>query len=218
MNKRRGASLLSVMVFLLFAVMITAQVFFFAKSSVDSVAEQREIMMYRMNLDSLVEEAKKSLKVKGSATELYHRDSSSSVSFSSFYTDTKAKYKNTSTEWDAPKWEIGNVEYNVAIYDLDYEFDSHFVRNDYITDYGNTKAHQKIFAAMPRTNVTDSEGNIQYESDGVTPKISGWYYLIRAWVKLPSNYYDRTLMYQVLVWRDENSYKLKTLSFQEVWF
>ena len=88
MKKRDGASLLNVMVFMLFAVMITAQVFFFAKWSADSVAEEREIMMYRLNLDSLVEEAKDALKVKWGNERIVHDFIlSASDSILSTYTD-----------------------------------------------------------------------------------------------------------------------------------
>ncbi|MBQ9904613.1 MAG: hypothetical protein IJM47_07495 [Synergistaceae bacterium] len=245
MNKRRGASLLSVMVFLLFAVMITAQVFFFAKSSVDSVAEQREIMMYRMNLDSLVEEAKEALKIKGDDDNgIVHNNNLSSgdlkLKFSEFYSadinfrDGWGEYEGTQVKlrnhkkWEAnPKWADGNVKYNASIHDLDYVFNTtaNFNRTEYVTYYGNTNAHKKIFAAM---NPTDSD-KVQdgFEDDGVTPKykVTHRYYLIRAWVELPSNYYGRKLMYQVLVRRNneeeenqDKEHELETLSFQEVWF
>ena len=61
MTKRNGISLVNVMVFMLFAGMVTAQVFFFMSSSMDSIGEEREIMMYRLRLDTLVKEAKKEL-------------------------------------------------------------------------------------------------------------------------------------------------------------
>ena len=199
MNKRRGASLLSVMVFLLFAVMITAQVFFFAKSSVDSVAEQREIMMYRMNLDSLIKEPETFIK-NFTAVRV-------SANYSNFHSLTAIFNDNSlGNEW---KTDGKTDPYHIVVYDLDYDFNaSSFVRQDYIDNYGNSDADKKVFAAMPS------------DKDPDTNNIMARYYLIRAWVELPSNYYGRKLMYQVLVKRDEtvSPRKLKTLSFQEVWF
>ncbi len=200
MNKRRGASLLSVMVFLLFAVMITAQVFFFAKSSVDSVAEQREIMMYRMNLDSLIKEPETFIKNFTAGLRV-------SANYSNFHSLTAIFNDNSlGNEW---KTDGKTDPYHIVVYDLDYDFNaSPFVRQDYIDNYGNSDADKKVFAAMPSDKDPDTDG------------IMARYYLIRAWVELPSNYYGRKLMYQVLVKRDEtvSPRKLTTLSFQEVWF
>ena len=79
MTKRPGLSLLNVMVFMLFAVMITAQVFFFAKSSSDSLAEGREIMLYRLQLDSLVEALRKAGECKADAITLSLDDRNESL-------------------------------------------------------------------------------------------------------------------------------------------
>ena len=348
MKKRDGASLLNVMVFMLFAAMITAQVFFFAKWQADSVAEEREIMMYRLNLDSLVEEGKDALKEtnpnkkivhneKLKASDIYklideklaapketdillnvlesydtsilsndgEQDTTASspsatsyitiaiqelkyaqygdnkskaveyinklkesfpdvykgilakfnkalsanrsascvkLTYSQFYdgnddgVSTKAIYAKANDaipdeEWEIPqKWitEYSDT-YHIVIHDLDYVFDETFSNTDrenFIKNYSGKLMYKKVFAAMPPTKkiVKDSDDNQVYEEDGVTPKIqiTGRYYLIRAWVQLPQNYYDRKLMYQVLVWRDEYgddpTYEVKVLSFQEVWF
>lgn len=227
MNKRRGASLLSVMVFLLFAVMITAQVFFFAKSSVDSVAEQREIMMYRMNLDSLVEEAKSRLEYANLIThenDLYKEENK--MNYEMFYMGrnrdggagqiyTQKEYKCDGADW--AKWKSesesewkDNVTYYAVIHDLDYKFDSDFQRDPYIKKYGNTNAHKKVFAAMnPPVEDGDAgtynETTGKWEPDEATGEwkpVRRRYYLIRACARLPENYYGRKLMYQVLVRRD----------------
>ncbi|MBQ9419854.1 MAG: PD-(D/E)XK nuclease family protein [Synergistaceae bacterium] len=58
---RRGASLLSVMVFMFAATMITAQVFFFSNLSADSVKDEREITSARLQLASIVENVKNNL-------------------------------------------------------------------------------------------------------------------------------------------------------------
>ena len=73
MRRRRGASLLNVMVFMLFAVMVTAQVFFFTTTSMEEIVEEREIMSYRLMLDELVEVGKEALEKTGSGA-ITHAD------------------------------------------------------------------------------------------------------------------------------------------------
>ncbi len=239
MRKRNGASLLNVMVFMVFAVMVTAQVFFFSQSSMESLADEREIMMYRLNLDSLLEEAKTALEVKGEDNEIVHDEeldkSDNKLKYSQFLNGriitqsngkqhevtTKAKFKDDtkwamSSEWDSNK-------YYAAIHDLDYVFDSEFnSRTDWSENYSGSNMHKKVFAAMsPETEPIIGE----YEKDGITPKtqVTERYYLIRVYAQLPSRFYDRKLMYQVLIKRKNESdsalkHDLDTLSFQEVWF
>ena len=45
MTKRNGISLVNVMVFMLFAAMVTAQVFFFMSSSMDSIGEENTTLL-----------------------------------------------------------------------------------------------------------------------------------------------------------------------------
>ena len=189
MNKRRGASLLSVMVFLLFAVMITAQVFFFAKSSVDSVAEQREIMMYRMNLDSLVEEAKNLLRANNEEEDWIQHESlltqkgidgnySYPLTYETLYKGfgtllTQLRYydveekKWKKTNGIRPDWEE-NATYYAVIHDLDYGFNPSFNRSIYVDEddgYGNTNAYKKVFAAM-NPPVEDGDAGTYNETTG----------------------------------------------------
>ena len=60
--------------------------------------------------------------------------------------------------------------------------------------------------------------DVSRDASGDITAVKNRYYLIRAWKKLPANYYGRKLMYQVLVSRDETTHNINTLSFQEVWF
>lgn len=234
-RKRKGASLLNVMVFMMFAVMLISQVFFFAKWSADSVAESRELMMFRLHLDSLVEEAKEALRVTGTGKiEHYTYLDNVPLNFSDF-SDDAAIFDNSKldSEWQQKSY---RDTYQLRIYDLSYTFNkgnfsspTSTARATWIKDYGNANPCYKVFAAMPPTRrvVTqvNAEGNeeIVLDTDGnPVTKMTGRYYLIRAWAKLPDSYYGRKLMYQVLVWRDEDednpTYKVETRSFQEVWF
>lgn len=238
MNRRVGASLLNVMIFMMFAVMITSQVFFFAKWSADSVAEQREIMMYRLRLDSLVEEAKDALKATESK-EISHDTNldENALKFTEFYDGPDSgAYRNRGTQvryHDDTKWEMPQAwtdeygsTYNLTIHDLDYSFDaSGWDRDDWIDKkYNGASSDKKVFAAMPPLGVIlkDSADNIVLNTIGkpIYTTVRNRFYLIRAYAELPENYYGAKLMYQVLVSRDEKSspHKVDTLSFQEVWF
>lgn len=57
-RKRPGVSLLNVMVFLVFSVMVMAQVFFYSVSSSESVIEEREIMRVRLILSDMIRKAR----------------------------------------------------------------------------------------------------------------------------------------------------------------
>ena len=205
MVKRRGVSLLNVMVFMVFAVMLTAQVFFFAKNAVDEAADEREMMMYRMNLDSLVQEAEEALRNNEIDP---HKDNV--IKYTDFYDKTKV--------WS-------NSDDTVRIHDLDYNFEegtfSPFDRDKWKTQSGSNM-HKKVFAVMPPLSydtpvVVDNGDGTTTTNHNYT--VTHSYYLIRAWIQLPENFYNMRLMYQVLVKRNINDYTdLQTLSFQEIWF
>ena len=224
MRKRRGASLLNVMVFLMFAVMVTAQVFFFSKSSSDSLAEEREIMVYRLNLNSLVEEAKGRL---GEANTIVHKTDldTEQLTYASFSNDAKIfDDSNVDVKWK-------NSGYHVRIYDLDYAFDGNSFstaeRIDWTTKYSGAYKHRKLFAAMPPIGTLeyDDEGNVKRNGIGklIYDSVSERFYLIRVWTQLPENFFNAKLMYQVLVRRDNDeaintTHNVDVLSFQEVWY
>ena len=233
MVKRRGVSLLNVMVFMVFAVMLTAQVFFFAKNAADDVADEREMMMYRMNLDSLLEEGKAALRLPSNDRDgiKHHDDKQPTLTFKEtfeeFHDKTQALNKNKNL-WKLPSksdWENKYDDtYDIRIYDLDYilDYSNKFLGSTEWAKQSGSYTYKKVFAAMPPTDDdkeedgVDDEGNTKY-------KITHRYYLIRAWAQLPENFYGRKLMYQVLVRRDNEDsdtakHKVETLSFQEVWF
>ena len=244
MTKRNGISLVNVMVFMLFAGMVTAQVFFFMSSSMDSIGEEREIMMYRLRLDTLVKEAKKELekpektgvKIIGikhdeNLNNNIPDDDTNSLTYATFFdgngiVHTQTKYWDGSAwkNWDKKEnsdWDEEETYYAV-IFDLDYKFDATFDRSKYIENYSGSKMYKKVFAAMnPPVVYEDSE----YDNDTKEPKTppKRRYYLIRACAKLPQKFYGQHLMYQVLVRRnnedkEDEAHKVDTLSFQEVWF
>ncbi|MBQ6972360.1 MAG: hypothetical protein IJP86_08430 [Synergistaceae bacterium] len=237
---RQGASLLNVMVFMMFVVMIMAQVFFFAKSSADSVSEERELLMYRMNLDSLVEAAKDALR----SNEIVHNtrldETGGALKFSEFCEGARAKRDSGgNSNWEIPSaWKAEGYKdvYSLTIHDLDYSFDQSGFDRDSWTDggYGTSSTYKKPFASMlplgdkvwDVVSADDGSGDVSVmRRDGagkpVISPVRNRFFLIRAWAGLPENYYGIRLMYQVLVSRDnegESSHNVQTLSFQEVWF
>ena len=230
MRKRRGASLINVMVFLMFAGMITAQVFFFSRTSADSLAEGREIMLYRLQLQSLVEEAKDKLKIQTEQDGAILHDSRlhnasgeprtmnaiDVVKYNEFY--DKTTLISNSDDSFPDTWK--NNGYHVRIHDLDYSFDAtgfdSSSRSDWVENYGNSNAEKKLFAAM---YVPVMSEDVTRNASGDITAVTHRYYLIRAHKQLPANYYGRKLMYQVLIRRNENNHQdIQTLSFQEVWY
>lgn len=228
MRKRRGASLINVMVFLMFAGMITAQVFFFSRTSADSLAEGREILLYRLQLQSLVEEAKDKLKETG-ANKIEHNinlhdaitghtEVVTRLTYDKFYDGTTLISNSDDMSPLAFPEAWKNNGYHVRIHDLDYSFDAGdtFNRSDWVENYGNSNAEKKLFAAM---YVPVMSEDVTRNASGDITAVTHRYYLIRAHKQLPANYYGRKLMYQVLIRRNENNHQdIQTLSFQEVWY
>ena len=180
------------MVFVLFAMMIAAQVFFFSKASLDSVSEEREIMMYRMNLDTLVDEAKLAVKNMGSVDTLPR----STASYANFYDMTDIT--NTSTVYDRATFISQSRDQRIFAAMSPLSYDKIVLSSDGVT---------QILSTDGVTPITEHV-------------ITNSFCLIRAWATLPENYYGVRLMYQVLVSKDErsNTTEPDILSFQEVWY
>lgn len=217
MKRKKGVSLLNVMIFLLFSGMVTAQVFFFTATSIESVSEEREIMQYRMRLDELVEIAKdavRNITVDDTIHEAAFADDVV-TGIKSFYEETKAT--NLWGDDDIPdKWRDKYGEtYHVRVHNLWYTFNTAFDRKKWIDgQYSGKNIYQKVFAAMPPERESANEGE-----DPNNRPITGRYYLIRARAELPEKFNGQNIMYQVLVVRQEaDSHKVETLSFQEIWY
>ena len=127
--KRRGSSLLSVMVFFLAVVMIMAQTFFFSTKSSESLMDNRELTRVRMRLSQEVERAK--------------RDNSR-------ITSNQAKYENPITYNDFQNTALGTFydpvegEFNVNIHNLYYDFTE---TSGTLEDF-SSRMHRKIFPPM----------------------------------------------------------------------
>ncbi len=134
-HKRRGSSLVSVLVFFLAAVLITAQVFFFSTNSNESLAEDRELMGIKLKLAQKVEDARNNLSTKNINV---------SVDYTNFYTETA-----TTLELD------DNVEYEnipvgvfyTNIHYLKYPFKDTTPGTDW-GNYSDKYSYKKIFPPM----------------------------------------------------------------------
>ena len=127
--KRSGASLINVLVFMLAAVMITAQVFFFFEREMQTTTENSELLLTRMRLESIVQEAKKFLTPKAATA------------------DYKTFYENTKLDIDPKKFpkDYWNDKYHVAIHSLNYSLEKKSFNSD---EWLEIAPHERIFPAM----------------------------------------------------------------------
>lgn len=211
MTVRKGASLINIMVFVMFAMMVTAQVFFYTATSFEGLTDEREIMSYRLMLDSIVRLASTDLALNAGERSITHTDGIT-ANYQSFYRNTQVEINHTIQNWDISAYPS---DYHATIHDLDYELDTTttpFSRTTWDNNkYNEKNMYQKLFAAMPAiSDDANTEGSVLR------------YYLLRAYAKLPEKkFYDRKLMYQVLFRRIETPgqpHKPEIKSFQEIWF
>ena len=124
-RKRVGASLLSVLIFFMAAMMIMTQAFFFATNSSESLIEERELVGIRMKLANKVEEGKSWL-AKYTSTHTLNEN----IEANEFYKGTMIHSKS----------DYENGEICLSINDLNYTLQT--------DGYDNEKMHEKVFAAM----------------------------------------------------------------------
>ena len=124
-KKRRGASLLTLLVFFFAAVMVTSQVFFFSNITAEAVKDDREVLGVRLQLASLVEEARKS--------HLTHKDEGKEATWKTF--------KNRSKEY-----KYNNNTLYLTVYDLDYIYVKENFDDD---DWLAIAVPERIFPPIP---------------------------------------------------------------------
>ena len=126
--KRRGASLLSVMIFFLAAVMIMAQTFFFSSVSSEALKDDRELTRVRMILTQRVEDAKTSGDIS------FNRDKVSQRIGYNDFAQTSVRNFNEPQEG----------KFYVNIHNLYYDFDN---TANPLNDFSKNM-HRKIFPPM----------------------------------------------------------------------
>ena len=206
-SKHRGASMINVLVFFTMAMMVSAQIFFFSKSSMDTAAAQSEAesrrFLYEKYLHDAIEAVRNpsgNLKITSAlqqeAAAYSRRVDTSSKDIKAFYEQRKTSQHK----------EGNNVCYD--IYDLNY------------TLLQNVKF-------VSHYNLEMSWNEHEYKSDNlpqiVFPPMGENYYLIRVYEKYTSNFYarqkllGRRLMYQAVVYKNGTNTP-SVISFQEVWY
>ena len=140
-NKRSGASLINVLIFMFAAMMITAQVFFFFENESISLKEDREILQVRMRLENLVETAKSYLETNNTSA-LVSNISADYMTFKDNISTTSGGTKVPSSLFKQDYWDN---QYHVKIHTLNYPLKA---RDFDASDWENIEAHERIFSPM----------------------------------------------------------------------
>ena len=191
LKKRRGGSLINVLVFFVAAVLITAQVFFFSVNSSESIMEDTYLTNIRLKLAAQVEKAKEDIRSKritednkGISVSYYEKDS-----IKKFYDDIASKdiYKKLN-------------DITVDVYHLNFTFDNDNgsgLKSSWDDQTGEGKMHKKIFPAMGENH-----------------------YLIRAYTKLKSDSWlmYQVLVKRNEPSTPSTPATISTLSYEEIWY
>ena len=199
-TKRRGASLLSLMVFFMAAIIITSQVFFFSNISSQAVKEDRDIQSARMQLASVVEDLKILLQKGQKYTEdtyspngtpkqrnwgiSFFKSNDIQVDCDIFYDATRAALptKTNIAGINPPIYFDGiHDTFSMDVHDLNYNYKA--------STWVEKPVNEKIFPAMQD------------------------HYLIRVSKLMPAG---NRFMVQVLVKSTDKVFKTKT--YEEIWY
>ena len=206
--RRRGASLINVIVFMMAAIMITAHVFFFSALSSENRALQAETLQRRFQFDRVLNYA-----IDTISGDITSNDTSPNVA----KYDMFSKDYNSSEHNPRLKHELSGDIY-VSIHDLNYTLNS-FETSKYMDEIQKVDNQIKNAKAIIPTRIfppmmPEDSGDIRY-------------FLVRVY-GTEKTYGERLasdgkkeLMYQVLVKRDARKHgsdRAKVLSFQEVWY
>lgn len=195
-RKRKGASLVNVMVFMLAAAMIMTQTFFFLTLSYESDAVHVESMHKRLKFDHALTTA---IEVISSDT-FKPNDVSYDIAFIDY-----SKFKASFDKINLGSYSSDDI--GMDIYDMFYSlknFDADSVAK-YVTELNKDEASSltepnKLFPA-------------------IIPEAGGRYFMVRIYDKNTSK--NTKLMYQALIRRDKSRKgpkRAKVISFQEVWY
>ncbi|MBQ7544420.1 MAG: hypothetical protein IJT02_05695 [Synergistaceae bacterium] len=200
-RKRPGASMINVLVFFLAAMMIMAQVFFFARTSQDNLTAQVDAVQQRVAMDKRLSDALELVKKHGlrpldvlSDEASFRNVSSVVLSFAEQRIASEDKRSVTNTTY------THNIK--AVIYDLAYTLSDDDLSREHSTEWdNNVKNPDKMI--FPPVKTASSDGK---------------YYLVRVFEPHTDAANDgrRSLMYQVLVHSSDTDVKVK--SFHEFWY
>ena len=202
-KRRPGASLVSVMVFFMMAVIITAQVYFFTTLSLDDSIEDMNITAIRLKLENVIDSGKLAIKGTASASLTFSTDVISGLTlYTDFHGKTgKLHYNDTYHTWDNSQPTSGKI--NGDIYNLHYTFPA---SGGDTVNADNKRIFATISPDSPFTSydiqvsgdlVDNTSKDIIFKlmSNDAKLKVRR-YYLIRAYAETESG---RHIMHQVLV-------------------
>ena len=198
-SKRRGASMISLMIFFLAAIVITAQVFFFSNISAESVKEDRDIQSSRMQLASVVEDVKDLFKNDNVSRRNNYDPSSKKIVF--YSGEITADYLNFYDEYKAGDFQKPHGSMptgftkvlSVDVFILDYTYkapDDDLDYHDFALNWGKISTDKRIFPPMGENH-----------------------YLIRVSKQMPAG---NRLMIQALIESDDDKFIQKT--YEEIWY
>ncbi|MBR0203594.1 MAG: PD-(D/E)XK nuclease family protein, partial [Synergistaceae bacterium] len=136
-RKRPGVSLLNVMVFLVFSVMVMAQVFFYSVSSSESVIEEREIMRVRLILSDMIRKAS-----GGTYLNQARSKEKGTVNYKTFWNDSPENFITFTDSSSNARVDIHNLNYTYAKEEMEFYYDKSYLSV-------KQSPYQHIFAQMP---------------------------------------------------------------------
>ena len=206
-RKRAGASLVNVCVFFLAAIIITAQAFFFATTSTETLAEETKAITRRFSMGQKLELALTALESRDLKT--IANPASAEAAYANFgVIRTNIISSNDLTErayesFDKVAKVWSDDTRTVFIYDLNYKL---------INANNSTPGEAWDDVPMPKRLFPPMQ-----------PDSNGHYFLVR--VTGPAQGLGKKLLYQVLTRRTVHDmsdpmhyYEVKPLTFQEVWY
>lgn len=199
--RRRGSSMINVLVFFIAALMICSHVFFFSGLTQESIIGQTEDLQRRVKFEKAFRDALEVI-----STDMFTgtlNTVSPEVPVNN-YTEFKAKTE----KWQKTYQDKEDNGLYAHINDLCYKLTASFNYTNYVNDMTNDKVETiEPFRVFPPMIHSDS---------------SKRYFLIRIYTSKESykKRKERALMYQALVKRTgtRTPYKTEILSFMEVWY
>ncbi|MBQ7732970.1 MAG: PD-(D/E)XK nuclease family protein [Synergistaceae bacterium] len=141
-RKRPGISLVNVMVFLIFSVMVTAQIFFYSVNSSESVIESREIMRVRLTLEDMIRKARET-----SYLNKAKPIKKGEVTHETFYTDSPKNFYDLKADSSA---NVPSTVSGVDIHNLYYQYEPEAINIiSGKAKYWTQEAYKRIFDQMP---------------------------------------------------------------------
>ena len=143
-GRKRGMSMLNVVIFLLFASMVMTLNFFYSKTSIESLKEEREIMRVRLILEDLIREAKGKTGLAPNKT--------GQITTANFWNNTGSKNFYPLTN--------GNGKFKADIHNLDYTFNYNGFNQSEYANQKKSEPYKCLFANVPEAYLIRAYGPV----------------------------------------------------------